>query len=103
MTTLPLPPLVGTRKRAHTLADLLPGDLAGLEVTVDCRELVAATESFADELITVVVVERNAKKMYFKNVGDFDFANWVDARAAAHKVSGRVSVDRGIVDRKAQR
>lgn len=93
MTTLPLPPLVGTRKRAQTLVDAL-GDVEGIDVVVDCRKLVAATESFADELVTVILVRGKASEMHVVNVSDLDFANWVDDRAAVHEVAERVKVDR---------
>ena len=93
MTTLPLPPMVGSRKRAHVLADSL-GGLQGKRVVVDCRDLIAATESFADELITEILIKRDAAEMHFINVSDLDFANWVDEHARIHDVGQRVKVDR---------
>nr|WP_314141084.1 hypothetical protein [uncultured Rhodococcus sp.] len=93
-TTLPLPPLVGTRKRARTLVESLPPDLESKIVVVDCRDLMAATESFADELITRVLVDRRAAQMHFVNVSDLEFANWADERARFHHVSDRVKIDR---------
>lgn len=94
LPTLPLPPLVGTRRRAQALVHDLPGDLHGAAVVIDCRELVAATESFADELIDLLVLQRGAQRLDFVNVTDSEFANWVDERAAAQGVEDRVTVDR---------
>lgn len=94
MTTLPLPPLVGTRKRARTLAEQLPKEVKGAVVIVDCSDLMAATESFADELITELLVHRGAAEVRFANVSDLEFANWVDERAEFHQMGGRVKVDR---------
>ncbi|OFV77031.1 hypothetical protein [Rhodococcus erythropolis] len=91
---LPLPPLAGTRKRAQGLLEQLPPDLSGSTVVVDCRGLVAATLSFADELIQGVLVDRKAKEMRFTNVADLKFALWVDQRADFHGVSKQVKVDR---------
>ena len=93
MTTLALPPMVGSRRRAHVLAEKL-GGLQGVRVVVDCRDLIAATESFADELISEILVARGASEMHFINVSDLEFANWVDEHAKVHGVSTRVKVDR---------
>lgn len=94
MNTLGLPPLVGTRTRAQALASQLPSDLSDCEVVVDVRDLLAATESFTDELIRQVMKVRHAKKMSFVNVSDLDFANWIDERAKVHGVAERITVDR---------
>lgn len=94
LQALPLPPLAGTRKRAQELLSGLPPRLEGSIVTVDCRGLVAATQSFADELIKVVLVDRDASEMRFTNVDDMKFAQWVDDRAAFHGMTKRVKVDR---------
>jgi hypothetical protein len=89
-----LPPLAGTRKRAQELLSALPDKLVGCTIVVDCRGLVAATQSFADELLQGVLVERNATEMRFTNVDDLKFARWIDERADFHGVSERVKVDR---------
>lgn len=92
-TTLPLPPLVGSRKRAHVLANSV-GPLHGKIVIVDCRDLVAATESFADELLVQILLEQGAQEVHFINVSDLEFANWIDQHMRIHKVELRVKVDR---------
>lgn len=94
LDALPLPPLAGTRKRAQDLLSQLPDDLRGIDVVFDCRGLVASTRSFADELVSGVLVQRNAHELRFVNVDDLEFARWVDESAAARKVSDRYKVDR---------
>jgi hypothetical protein len=91
--TLPLPPLVGTRHRAQALAAKIPDDLTGATVIVDGRNLLAATESFADELVRILVVERHAAMMTVRNITDADFAGWVLERAKTHGVADRVHVE----------
>lgn len=91
--TLPLPPLVGTRHRAQALVAQIPDELAGATVIVDGRNLLAATESFADELVQIVVVDRGADMMIVRNVTDPEFAAWIRARAKEHGVADRVRVE----------
>lgn len=94
LDALPLPPLAGTRKRAQDLLAQLPENLSEAVVVFDCRGLVAATRSFADELVNGVLVQRNAHELRFVNVDDLTFARWVDESASAHGVSDRYKVDR---------
>lgn len=41
----------------------LPGDVSAVEVTVDCSDLRAGAQSFVDELVKVVLVERSAARL----------------------------------------
>lgn len=96
LQTLPLPALAGTRRRAQSLLSNLPTDLSSATVVIDCRGLVAATESFADEMISELLVERRAQLLKFVNVSDLAFAKWVDDRALFHGVQSKVAVDRRV-------
>lgn len=46
-----LPRLIGSRESADDLLDSVADDLAGADVLVDCRELLTASPSFADQLV----------------------------------------------------
>lgn len=92
-TTLELPSLTGSRRRARYLVDQAGDDhsLRGASVILDCRQLVAGTESFVDELIKIVLVDRGAEHLTVDNA-DGDFAGWVCAAARDHGVSDRVTI-----------
>lgn len=94
MTTLPLPPLVGTRNRARALTSTLPSDLGTSKVTVDGTNLLAATASFVDELIKQIVINRDAEHLTVVNVSDLEIAEWIHDRAEANGVGDRVTVQR---------
>lgn len=64
--TLTAPTGVGTRELVRTWLDgALDRNLSGISVSVDCHQLRAASPSFVDELIQIVVVERNASRVEF--------------------------------------
>ncbi len=46
-----LPRLIGSRESADDLLEPLLDDLRGAELLVDCRELLTASPSFADQLV----------------------------------------------------
>ena len=58
-----LPALIGARASAVQLADHLPDDLTGREVTIDANLSMAASQGFADELIKQVFEIRNASSL----------------------------------------
>lgn len=87
-----LPPLVGTRSRARALAEPLPDSLAGSEIVVDGTNLMAATISFADELIKQLLVQRDAARMVLVNISDEEFGGWMATQAAANNVDERLTV-----------
>lgn len=59
MMVLKLPRLIGSREAAVALvAQALPADASGEPVEVDCRDLVSASRSFADELVEQLLVAR---------------------------------------------
>ncbi len=90
---LELPQLSGGRKRASTLvaAAHLPADLHGSTVIVDCRQLRAGTESFADELVHIILVQRGAARLHAENVAG-DFVNYLTAAAVSYDVTDRLVV-----------
>ena len=93
MAEMTLPPLVGTRRRARALLDELPAQLEHVTVYVDCRELLAGSESFADELILELLVERRADAVVATSVG-LEFAGYLEKVAGEHGVSPRLVLDR---------
>lgn len=93
MESLSLPPLVGSRVRAKALAAQLPENLAGATVTVDGRNMVAATVSFVDELLKQILVERHGDRLRIVNVDDLEFVDWVREQARANDVFDRVCVE----------
>ena len=58
MTVISTPPRVGGRGRAQELLSDLPSDVA--EVTINFSDTEAVTPSFVDEVVRLVLVERNA-------------------------------------------
>lgn len=71
---LNLPQLSGGRARVTAIVEEagLPTDLRGTTIVVDCRQLVAGTASFADELVKIVLADRHADELEVINVsGDF--------------------------------
>lgn len=88
-----LPEYTGGRRRAELLLEQLPHDLRGLSVTVDCRHMVSGTESFADEMIEIILCKRGAQRLKAINV-DSKFAAWLHASADDKHVSDRLMVDR---------
>ncbi len=62
MSTLEMPRLTGSRLSAQELADQLPAG-AGDVVTLDARAMEAASQSFADEIIFQVLVNRGASQL----------------------------------------
>lgn len=69
---LPLPPLVGTRKRAEALCVEIPDDAN--TVRIDVRQLVAYTDTFADELVQQITIERRSKLRMYEHPDDLSQA-----------------------------
>lgn len=65
MYRLRLPYLAGRREHVHELlaAQGIPASLAGEVLVVLGRDMAAASESFADELVREIVVVRGAAQM----------------------------------------
>lgn len=93
-TVLDAPPLAGSRESVRRLLDdNLPDDLAGTTVVVDFGDLLAATVSFADELVRQILVVRNAALLHATAVGDEEFANYLRSRAAHNQVADRLQIN----------
>ncbi|GAB09931.1 hypothetical protein GOARA_048_01330 [Gordonia araii NBRC 100433] len=92
MATLEAPSLAGSRDRAQELLAELPSDLSNSEVILDCHGLLAATVSFADELVQEVLVRRKAQALHAVRVTDQEFADYLVRRADVHGVSDRLTV-----------
>ena len=67
MPMLTAPMLVSSREQARDLTASLPEDLSTATVVVDCSALQASTPSFVDELIRLVLTERNALQLTLRN------------------------------------
>jgi hypothetical protein len=88
MSTLTAPKLVSSRDQARELTASLPHDLSDVAVAVDCSALQASTPSFVDELIKVVLVERGALRLVFRN-----------APGRTVELARRAARNRGVADR----
>ena len=85
-----LPRLIGGRDAARDVtAGALPGHLHGDRVLVICRDLFAATPSFADELVRQVLVEREADELVLVGASG-EFPGWVSDAAVRRQVASRV-------------
>jgi hypothetical protein len=92
MPTLTVPKLVSSRDQARELTESLPADLAGAVVVVDCAALQASTPSFVDELVKVVLVERNAKLLRLVSARE-PIAELARRAAAVRQVADRLRID----------
>ena len=62
--TIEAPSRVGSREEARALLESLPRDLSSSEVLVDCSQIQASAPSFVDELVKILLVERNAARLH---------------------------------------
>src|SRR6266487_1702914 len=92
MPTLTAPKLVSSRDQARELTESLPADLTGAVVVVDCAALQASTPSFVDELVKVVLVERNAKLLRLVSARE-PTAELARRAAAVRQVADRLRID----------
>jgi hypothetical protein len=67
---------------------MLPKDLSGQTVVLDCRDLTISTPSFFDEIVKEVLVERNAAMLEL-----------VDADSRAQSHVSRAAENRGVSER----
>ncbi len=91
-STLELPVLAGTRRRASQVLSLLPNDLSGRVVQLRGDLLIAGSASFADEIVHTVLVERGAQLLAVASVSDREFIDALRDRVAAHGVDDRLQV-----------
>lgn len=86
-----VPQLSGGRERARALLRDVSGKLSGATVVVDFRQMVAGTPSFADELISRVLVAGGAQQLLAQHVSA-DFRSYLLRAANDHGVSERLSL-----------
>lgn len=94
MTTPLLPPvtmpqLSGGRERARALAEPLAGKMHGQRVRLDCRQLVAGTASFSDEIVKRILVEGGARLLLVEHA-DGDFVTYLYDAARDHGVLAKI-------------
>jgi hypothetical protein len=87
---LMLPRLIGSRDQACQLAGEL-GDLRDQVVTLNGRELRAASSSSADEFVQVILVEGQAARLEVLS-GTPEFIRDVETSAHDHDVAARLAV-----------
>jgi hypothetical protein len=61
--TIETPPRVGSREQARSLLATLPIDLSESEVQIDCSRVEASAPSFLDEMVKILLVEREAAQV----------------------------------------
>ena len=88
MSTLIAPKLVSSRDQARELTASLPSDLSDTVVMVDCTALQASTPSFVDELVKVVLVDRQGDRLIIKG-----------APERTVELARRAAQNRGVADR----
>jgi hypothetical protein len=84
-----VPQLSGGRERARALVEGLGQRMAGAVIVVDFRRMVAGTPSFADELVTRVLVDGGAAALRAVHVSR-DFAEYLLEAARDHCVAERL-------------
>lgn len=89
---LEAPMLAGSRPRAQQIFAGLEDNLRGVIVQLDCGALVAATESFADEVLLEVLVRRHADQLVVMNVSDDEFVTYLNERAEHRGVLDRLQI-----------
>ena len=87
-----VPQLSGGRERARALLEDIAGQIRGAKVVVDFRRMVAGTPSFADELVTRVLVSGGAEQLAAEHVSP-DFGDYLLRAAKDHGVSERLTLD----------
>ncbi|MBM7808287.1 hypothetical protein JOD57_004124 [Geodermatophilus bullaregiensis] len=84
-----VPQLSGGRERARALVEGLGQRMAGAVIVVDFRRMVAGTPSFADELVTRVLVDGGAAALRAVHVSR-EFWDYLLEAARDHGVAERL-------------
>jgi hypothetical protein len=61
--TIATPRRVGSREQARSLFSALPVDLSESEIHIDCSLVEASAPSFVDEMVKILLVEREAAQV----------------------------------------
>lgn len=88
MLRIETPDHAGSRDQAQNLARPLADDLAGQSVLLDCSKLVVGTPSFLDEIVKLILEQRNAETLAVS-----------DAPERARALLERSAENRGVRDR----
>lgn len=91
-STISSPVLTGMREEAQDLLRGLPEDLGGRHVVLDGHRTLAATPSFADEVVRILLVERHADNLHAVAVGR-KFGDWLTESAQTHGVADKLDVE----------
>ena len=92
MSNIVMPRLAGTRERAVNLTQGLPADLHDAVVSIDASDVVAAAQSFADELCKQILEVRHAARLEV-HCATPRFANYLNSSAQVRGLTDRLSVD----------
>jgi hypothetical protein len=92
MSNLVMPELNGTREGAVDLTSSLPDDLRNAVVSIDAGAVVAAAQSFADELCKQILEVRHASRLEV-HCATPRFAGYLSSSARVRGLSDRLSVD----------
>ena len=84
-----VPQLSGGRERARALVDGFADRMVGATIVVDFRRMVAGTPSFADELVTRVLVDGGAAVLRAEHVTR-EFGEYLLEAARDHGVAERL-------------
>ncbi|QNI08720.1 hypothetical protein GAN17_22535 [Mycobacterium kubicae] len=91
VSSIDAPVLAGSRPRAQQILNMLPdGDLSQYVVQLECGSMIAATVSFADEIIRTVLVDRKAARLEVTNASDQEFIGYLKQRAKFYHVEDRL-------------
>jgi hypothetical protein len=91
MSQVMLPRLVGSRESADQLLGSLPRGTPYARLVLNCRELLAASPSFADEVVKLVLVEGRASELVVLGASD-EFAEYIKQSAEARDVFSQVAI-----------
>jgi hypothetical protein len=91
MQQVTLPRLVGSRESADQLLESLSPQARHERVVLNCRELLAASPSFADEIVKLVLVEGRASELVVLGADD-EFVSYIRQSAEAHHVTSQVAI-----------
>lgn len=92
MTVIEIPRVASSRKSAEIVTSDLPSDLSSATVEVFAGEVTSASQSFADELCTQILVERHASRLVVHDASP-RFAQYLRTSARLRDVAEHLSVD----------
>lgn len=91
MHQVTLPRLVGSRESANELLESLPPNTRDERLVLNCRELLAASPSFADEIVKLALVEGRVSELVVLGASE-EFASYILQAAEARDVGTQVAI-----------